>query len=277
MTFYTALRVLPLVLLIACESKQETVAVKQATIPPKVPLAPPQPQPSSPQKATQKFIWHDEACTNIGYYKTGAYTPRQLRNTYQLANGFLLTTTVTPFQLSQYNDAFFLGAARHLTREHDSLATLISGLQTVASPLWRNIKKLRALELAEGYALKRATLEGYFHPSSWLTNPYYAHCADYANALASTDTVAIMKAWRKLVDEQKVNSGIPESLEAAFTAQSASPERMRYAKVELMTFGWGNCANAQLKYNDLSNQYPLQTEFIKLFKHVEQSDCADLD
>jgi hypothetical protein len=276
MTFPNTLKLLPLaLLLLACQSQSETHTVPAAAA--RAIASPTPPKPAPARKAVQTFTWQDEVCENTGTFAAGAYTQRQLRDTYQLVNGFMLTTTVVPFQLRHYNDAFFFQAARHLTHEHDSLAAALHGLQVVPTPYWRNIKRLRELELAESYALEHATLEGYFHPDSWLSNAYYAHCAEYATALASTDSAVVIPAWRKLVDAEKVNNGIPESLEAAFTAQLASPERMRYAKVALMTFGWSNCANAQRKYGDLSGQYPLQDEFAKLFTHVAQANCVDVD
>lgn len=275
MTFSTLLRLLPLLLLLACESRPDTATVAVQNV--KTPK-PSLPKPRKPGRALmQTFTWQDEACTSTGSYKTGTYTSQQLRDTYQLVNGFLITTTVAPFYLKHYNDAFFRHAAKHLAREHDSLASVLHGLDVVPTPFWRKIKRLREAELAESYALDQAALDGYFQPASWLSNRYYAHCSDYATALASTDTAVVIKAWRKLVDAEKINNGIPEELAAAFTAEVASPERLRYAKVALMTFGWSNCANAQRKYPDLSDQYSLYANFTKLFTRIRQSDCVDVD
>ena len=276
MTFPNTLKIVPLALLaLACESQPHARSVPATTA-----RATAVPRPSKPvaaRKAVQTFTWQDDVCENTGTFAVGAYTQRQLQDTHQLVIGFPLTTTVVPFQLNRYNDAFFTAAARHLTHEHDSLVALLRGLQVVASPYWQNIKRLRELELAEEYALSHATLEGYFHPASWLSNAYYAPCAEYATALASTDSAVVVSAWRKLVDAQKVNNGSPERLEAEFKAQLASPERMRYAKVALMTFGWGNCANDQRKYSGLTDNYPLSARFSKLFTHVEQTNCVDVD
>ncbi|GAA4505577.1 hypothetical protein GCM10023172_33640 [Hymenobacter ginsengisoli] len=276
MTFPNTLKLLPLaLLLLACESRSDTHTVP--TVAAQATATPPPHKPAPARKAMQTFTWQDDVCENTGTFPAGAYTQRQLRDTYQLVNGFQLNTTVVPFQLGHYNDAFFSQAAQHLTQEHDSLAARLHGLQVVPTPYWRNIKRLRELELAEEYVLDHATLEGYFHPDTWLSNAYYAHCAEYATALASTDSAVVIPAWRKLVDAEKVNNGIPASLEAAFKTQLASPERMRYAKVALMTFGWSNCANAQRKYSDLSGQHPLQDDFAKLFTHVAQANCVDVD
>jgi hypothetical protein len=276
MTFPNALKLLPLpLLLLACESQPEKRSVPAAAA--RASAAPRSPKPVPARKAVQTFTWHDDVCEIIGTFPAGAYTQRQLQDTYQLVIGFRLSTTVVPLQLNHYNDAFFSEAAQHLTHEHDSLVARLRGLQVVPTAYWQKIKRLRELELAEEYALDHATLEGYFHPASWLNNAYYAHCAEYAAALASTDSAVVIPAWRKLVDEQKVNNGYPENLEAAFKAQLASPERMRYAKVDLMTFGWGNCANAQRKYSDVTDKYPLPDQFTKLFTHVEETNCADVD
>ncbi|AMR26010.1 hypothetical protein A0257_02100 [Hymenobacter psoromatis] len=273
MTFSTTLKLLPLVGLIACESKPAATIAQPAAMP-AVAVPPPK---KTTHNSVQTFSWQDDTCTNTGTYTAGAYTQQQLRDTYQLVNGFLIMTTVVPFSLKNYNDAFFRSTASQLTHEHDSLAGIIHKLHVVPTKFWRNIKHLRELELAEGYALDQATLEGYFQPASWLSNRYHAACPEYATALASTDTVVVMKAWRKLVDQQKINNGMPKQLEAEFVAQSASPERMAYAKVALMTFGWGNCANAQRKYNTIADQYPLNEQFSKLFTKVKQSDCIDVD
>jgi hypothetical protein len=276
MTFPYALKLLPLaLLLLACESQPKTHSVPAAAA--QASAAPKPPKPVPARKAVQTFTWEDDVCENTGTFPAGAYTQRQLRDTYQLVTGFQLTTTVVPFRLNHYNDAFFSEAARHLTHEHDSLVARLRGLQVVPTPYWQKIKRLRELELAEEYALDHATLEGYFHPSSWLSNAYYAQCTEYATALASTDSAVVIPAWRKLVDEQKVNNSIPESLEADFKAQLASPKRMRHAKAALMTFGWSNCANAQRKYSGLTDKYPLPDEFTKLFTHVEQNNCVDAD
>lgn len=276
MTFLNTLKSLPLaLLLLACESQSETHTVPTAAA--RATATPRPHKPAPARKPLQTFTWEDDVCENIGSFPAGAYTQRQLRDTYQLITGFQLATRVVPFQLRQYNDAFFQQAARHLTREHDSLAARLHGLQVVPTPYWQKIKRLRELELAEEYALSHATLEGYFQPASWLSNAYYAQCAEYATALASTDSAVVIRAWRKLIDAQKATNGNPERLEAAFNAQLASPKRMRYAKVDLMTFGWSNCANAQRKYNDLAGTYPLTNEFAKLFTHVEQANCVDAD
>jgi len=97
--------------------------------------------------------------------------------------------------------------------------------------------------------------------------------------LASTDTIVVLKAWRKLVDEQKRINGYPERLEAEYVRESTLPEGLNYAKMQLMCFGWGNCANSLSKHNQLDDQgmaSPIN-KFEQLFTHIEQANCVEAD
>jgi hypothetical protein len=278
MAFATILKVLPLALLLACGSQAETNRVPAtAAVLPKA-----TPTPSPPQKArtpTQTFTWQDEVCENTGTFPAGAYTQQQLRDTYRLANGFMLLTTTVAFNFTEYNAAYFARAAASLQHERDSLTALLRGLQPVPIPYWRTLKQLRAQQLAEAYALKQAELEGYFHPESLLHNRYYPHCIAYATAITSTDTVVVLKAWRKLVDEQKRQNGNPENLEREYVREAAKPEAINFAKMQLLTFGWSNCANSQSKYNQLDDQGTASPiyKFERLFTRIKQANCVDTD
>lgn len=277
MTAATYLNLLPLLLLLACESKpavRATPATKSTVA--AAALAPTTSHPVT-GKALQTFTWEDDVCLNTGTYPAGAYTQRQLRDTYQVVRGFGLLPTTTAFSFKDYNDAYFKHAAAGFQDEYDSIAAALRGLQVVPSPFWQKMKHLRELELAEQYAMGQAELKGYFQPASLLHASYYSHCAAYAEALASTDTATVLRAWRKLVDEEKATNGAPQYLENEYVQAAALPTGIQYAKMKLMTFGWGNCANGLSKYNGLEDQYRLTTKFEQLFKQVKHSDCADVD
>ncbi|MGI4867056.1 MAG: hypothetical protein ACRYFZ_24275 [Janthinobacterium lividum] len=276
MAFSTALKLLPLALLLACEHQPATRTVPTVAAPPTAAPAPVT-HKAAPDSAGTTFTWQDEVCLNTGTFPAGAYTQRQLRDTYRLASGILLNTRTVAFNFSDYNDTYFKLAAASLEHEHDSLAAMLHGLQVVPNPYWRKMKQLRELQLAEEYTFRKTQLEGYFHPESWRRNRYYAHCTAYADALASTDTAVVLQAWRRLTDEEKRNNGYPEALEREFVRVSARPEAMQYAKMKLMTFGWGNCANSLSKYNRLDEKGEPVDKFGQLFKHISQTNCVETD
>jgi hypothetical protein len=51
-----------------------------------------------------------------------------------------------------------------------------------------------------------------------------------------------------------------------------SKDRLIYAKIELMTYGWWNCSNSQIKR--INNDGTMEKEFNKLFIHIE-TECDE--
>lgn len=268
---------LVLLLLPGCTPSENTVAA-----PPKMAVAP-QPvakaQPVSRVAADSlvSFNWQDEVCENTGYYNRGSYTNAQLRDTYELVSSTSNLPSTTVFELKDYRDATFIKAGRDLQHVYDSMSLRLRSLKVVPTPFWQKMKRLRILALNESYRLHHAALSGYFQPSTLLQDPTYGHCKTYGDALSTTDTLMVLNTWRKLVDAQKEDNGDPDRLEQEFAYESSSPDRMKYARITLMTFGWFNCAVKQCKYNNLDDQYRPGQQFEKLFQRITTSDCADTD
>ena len=90
-----------------------------------------------------------------------------------------------------------------------------------------------------------------------------------AQVLNGTDD-ELFTAWRKLVEKQKTQNANPDDLEERYLNEVESPEKMNYARYELMTYGWWNCVNSErYTYTDYER---LQKEFLKLFKKVEMEE-----
>ena len=233
--------------------------------------------PVAHRAALARFTWQDGLCDNTGFYNSAAYTPRQLRDTYELLTGFSLQTDATVFYLKDFNDAHFRQTLRQLQHEHDSLAAHLRALRVVPTDFWQKMKQLTQAALEEEYEVNRLTLEGYFTPAILPASKYSVSCPEFAAALASPDTVVLFQAWRKLTDGQKRRNGAPAMIERIFQQQAASRDRFRYARLELLAFGWYNCANAQRQYSDLSEHYQLNQHFLLLFKKVKTANCNAID
>ena len=55
----------------------------------------------------------------------------------------------------------------------------------------------------------------------------------------------------------------------------ASPDRLKFALVETMSFGWWNCANEFIKYDTGDNSQAREREFRKLFIRVRDLGCDE--
>ncbi|MNY31114.1 hypothetical protein D3C86_1652630 [compost metagenome] len=98
---------------------------------------------------------------------------------------------------------------------------------------------------------------------------YQEACSSEIKAL-NGDSTQLLKAWFELKEKQKLINCCPENLEKTYQTEYRSKNRLKYAKLELMTYGWGNCMNHFVYYH--SDDEHIQNEFEKLFIHVDRED-----
>ncbi len=79
--------------------------------------------------------------------------------------------------------------------------------------------------------------------------------------------------WIKLKERQKLNNCCPENVEQRFQYEYNSRERLKYARLELMKYGWGNCMNQFVYHHE--DYARIEEEFQKLFISVEREDEED--
>ncbi|RAK63906.1 hypothetical protein [Hymenobacter edaphi] len=237
------------------------------------------PPAAAPDTARQRFSWEDDACRYHGYFRAGQYTQQQLHDSYQLVTFPYATAAYQEsiWELEQLAPDSINTRLQRLETQHRQERAALQALQVVPLPYWQRLKKLRQQEEAEMYQLRKLTLQAYFQPELLRQAPRAGRCQRYVQALASADTLQLLQAWRELVEAQKKNNGAPEHLEAKYQQQFASAEHLRYARLELMLFGWWNCANEQRQYVAVADEQQPWVAFEKLFGKVTRFDCEDVD
>ena len=84
---------------------------------------------------------------------------------------------------------------------------------------------------------------------------------------------ALINAWREVNEESRTKNADPQRLRRIFQTQLKSPERMQFALLEVMTFGWSNCANDRIEYV-VYDESPVE-EYKKLFTKVRTIRCEE--
>lgn len=267
----------------SCDSKPVSQSVPQASVKPTAPIpananAPATTITTAPADSSYTFRWED-VCTNVGTYGPGEYTRQQLIGTYQVASGFGLSPLPLVTRLAEFTDDTYRQAHKQLEREYDSLTRVLRRVEVVPTPYWQRLRHLREQELAEQYEFDKLEITAYFQPAALRQSRYYATCSTYANALAATDTATVLQAWRQLIAKEKVNNAFPEQFDQEYAAFATSPEGIRYAKMQLLGFGFCNCVRQHGRYNrnEVADQYQPLEKFTKLFRRVRQSNCEDTD
>ena len=124
-------------------------------------------------------------------------------------------------------------------------------------------------ELEGSYQLRKITIEAYKDPQVLLNNQFTNYCKQYAEALSSNDSTKRLSTWKKLAEEQKEKNGNPEFFMKNFQEKFNSANKLVYAKIELMAFGWWNCANHQIPHIDRDGG--MEEEFNKLFTNIKSA------
>jgi hypothetical protein len=220
---------------------------------------------------TKKFRWADETCEYEGTFDARKYTAAELENTVKLMMGaeFDLAADATVWK---YEDIGKLSVAA-LDREYEEKSAALKNLKIVDSPYWEARRRRYLNELDQVYRLSRVTIAAYENPAVLGDFKFAETCvATYAGPLAAGGA-DLLRVWRAVNEDSRRRNGDPERLRRIFDEQSASPDREKFARVEVMNFGWWNCANEFVRH--VENDDRPGANFKKLFARVRTISCDE--
>lgn len=216
------------------------------------------------------FKWQTELCLKEGTYDSKKYTASELQATYELWWRFsgYLSYDVTP---SKEEDVANL-SVEILDEKYNESVLVFKNLKIINEPYWIQLKKNKMRELTESYELKKIAIQAYTNPQILMKNRFTEHCREYALALSSSDDELLLKTWKNLIERQMEKNGSPDRVLEKYNQENASSDRLFFARKQLMTYGWWNCAN-HVVYHFEDDGTP-QNEFEKLFSNIK-SECDE--
>ena len=219
---------------------------------------------------TRTFRWETELCRSTGIFDAKKVTGKKLRNTLKLsqtAGWYPLETNTTARNIA---DIAKLGVDA-LDREYAQKSGELRSLDIVDVPYWQTFRERKLRELEQAYRLRRTSMRAYQDQKILLEYKDAPACTvKYANPMISGGE-ELLGAWRMLNEESRKKNGDPERVRRIYEEHLGSPDKMRFALIEVMTFGWTNCANALIDY--ISGDETPEKEFKKLFKRTRTIRC----
>ncbi|CAD7808904.1 hypothetical protein CHRY9390_01908 [Chryseobacterium aquaeductus] len=227
------------------------------------------------QKQPEIYAFVTELCNNKGYYDSAKYSRDEIDGTYKLWFRWSASSLSTP-------SVFDLKDLREIRRDKDKILAKLDGdfierkkelenLKIVNVPYWQNIKKMHYQELLQDYEKKKIQIEAYSNPAVLLNNTFTKNCQNFAKALNSNDTDQIAE-WKKLRITMSKANGNPQNVMGIFENHLQSTDWKEYATIDLITFGWGNSANADVRRP--SHDEKMNREFESLFIKID-SECDE--
>lgn len=222
---------------------------------------------------SKKIRWESEGgmCEYEGTYDSKKYTAVQLKNTARLlSSDFNLDTgnaTVFKFQDIALQDFAPIEA------DYQKKSAELKNLNIVKSTYWESVRQKKLKELETYYLLSKATMASYKTPVSLRNYPFAPACkTKYAEPIIAGGNT-LLKVWEELNIESRKNNGLPQEVKRRFEAEKKSADALKYAQVEVTTFGWWNCANNLI---DQGDDYSIKDKnFRKLFIRTRTVICEE--
>ena len=223
----------------------------------------------------ERFDFETELCSNKGYFDSNKYSREEIKDTYKLwfQSGGIAMSTPSVFKLA---DLYKVRSEKDLIltkldADFSKSKKILENLTIVNTLYWQGIKNAYLKELKQNYKKQRIQIESYTNPAVLLNNSFTKNCKNFARALNGSDE-ELLSTWRKLREEMSKKNGNPEKIMNDFESNSQSSDWKDFAIIDLITFGWGNCANQDIE-RPLHDE-KMNKEFESLFIKTD-SECDE--
>ncbi|WP_027387509.1 hypothetical protein [Chryseobacterium gregarium] len=269
--------ILPAVFLIisGCKKESSTVTMQQNNPSEAVSGNTRKDSVNTQQNKEEIFIFATELCENKGRFNLDKYSKKELEDTYKLwfQMGGALLSTPSVFNL---NDLQKVRTEKDqilakLDKDFTQQKKVLENLKVVRDPYWENIKTRKLQELTDEYEFRKTEIQAFSNPSILLHHKLSKNCENFAKALHS-DGPQMIEEWRKLREAMSKRNSDPQKIMNEFEEHFSSPDQKDYAVVDLITFGWGNCANDGLKKTEHDEK--MYKKFNSLFIKID-SECDE--
>ncbi|MBA2379530.1 MAG: hypothetical protein H0V76_08140 [Blastocatellia bacterium] len=223
------------------------------------------------QTATHK--WSDFVCEYSGTYDTKRYTKAEIEGTgrlYAMSGWSPLGFSATVWNYADIGD---LDIAE-LEREYKDKRAELVNLKLVKGEYWEGVRQRKLKELDEFYRLSSVTARAYREPAVLRSYEGAAACKKQFAEPIIAGGESLIKAWEAVNNASRAVNADPERLKREFEQQKASPDRLKFALVETMSFGWWNCANNERPYHEPDHEAH-DREFKKLFTKIKELGCDE--
>ena len=227
----------------------------------------------------ETYQWQDDYCSMKGDFDSKKYTAKQIKNSHFVLESLTrlnLESFFPPMDIDAL-DKLSMKDLDTLTEEYKKVKNNIERLDVV--PEAKGYKQELIKSIDGEYKQNKLTILGYLNPSEALKQSPQM-CKTYIEPLLKNET-AVQNRWKQFVEEEiQEQADITDdggkyyrSLATKRYQEEKASNPAKYAKINLVTFGFGGCVNDQIYHADsevvFKNQQKLnKTLFGKSFKQI---------
>lgn len=221
------------------------------------------------------FKWSDELCQYKSTFDSTEYSRRNIEDCYKIAyfGDLRLSNTPSVFKLSDINrlDPF------ELDIDYQTKFNRLKNLELPKNSIWVKYRDSLIIQLSEEYQLSKVAYTAYTKSKYEILDDLEYAKSDscmmyYQKALLGNDET-LSEAWFKLTALQASKNGSPEVVWEKYQTKKAMSNWHEHAEVQIMTFGWWNCAVRHIYRFDNWKHYH---RFQELFTKTIELDCEEI-
>ncbi|KAA0924771.1 hypothetical protein FQ082_09235 [Psychrobacter sp. ANT_H56B] len=187
----------------------------------------------------ETYKWQDELCDIQGNFDNKKYSAKQIKNSHFVLEGLTranLNSFFAPMDIEDL-DKVSIKDLERLTEEYKQVKNNVERLDVVPEA---KAYKQQLLQSIEGeYKKERLTILAYVDPIQAMRQSPLM-CKQYLEPFFK-DQIAVQNKWQQMVEKRALSNSYAMS---RYQEEKAN-DPTNYAKIDLITFGFGNCVNNQ--------------------------------
>ena len=187
----------------------------------------------------ETYKWQDELCDIQGNFDHKKYSAKQIKNSHFVLEGLTranLNSFFPPMNIEDL-DKVSIKDLERLTEEYKQVKNNVERLDVVPEA---KAYKQQLLQSIEGeYKKERLTILAYVDPIQAMRQSPLM-CKQYLEPFFK-DQTAVQNKWQQMVEKRALSNSYAMS---RYQEEKAN-DPTNYAKIDLITFGFGNCVNNQ--------------------------------
>ena len=185
------------------------------------------------------YKWQDELCDIKGDFDNKKYSAKEIKNSHFVLEGLTsanLNSFFPPMNIEDL-DKVSIKDLEKLTEEYKQVKNNVERLDVVPEA---KAYKQQLLQSIEGeYKKERLTILAYVDPIQAMRQSP-PMCKQYLEPFFK-DQTAVQNKWQQMVEKRALSNRYAMS---RYQEEKAN-DPTNYAKIDLLTFGFGNCVNNQ--------------------------------
>ena len=222
------------------------------------------------------FVWYaDDLCEYEGFFDLTKITKQQIQNAYSLcySEWHTFDNNLPSIHYLEGVKKINKNTLKDLENTYLNRKKKLSNFKVPENKFWETLRQGRLRETEQYYKFIKMKYEVFFNNKSSLKEfDKNDECLTlYSDAIIQGGD-SLLSAWEHLTKLSAAKNASPERIWSIYHERRNSEDKFLYAEMDIVSYGWNNCA---VKYLDWFDDSKAMEEFKKLFTSIKEISCDE--